>query len=76
MVLMLLGIGLFGAITATITSYFLTNDLRRVEAKVEADVALDQTDLALDRTTARWKRGLRGSSPNSKGWRLSTAEAI
>ena len=43
MALMLLGIGLFGAITATITSYFLTADLRRVEAKVEADVVLDTT---------------------------------
>jgi voltage-gated potassium channel len=48
MALMLLGIGLFGALTATITSYLMTSDLRRVEAKVEADVVLDQTDLALD----------------------------
>jgi voltage-gated potassium channel len=52
MALMLLGIGLFGAITATITSYFLSNDLRRVEAKVEADTAVNRTNLALDRTTA------------------------
>ena len=43
MVLMLLGIGLFGAITAYITSYVLSTDLRRVEARVETDVALDQT---------------------------------
>jgi voltage-gated potassium channel len=43
MVLMLLGIGLFGAITATITSYFLSTDLRRMESKVEADVVLDTT---------------------------------
>jgi len=43
MALMLLGIGLFGAITATITSYLMTSDLGRVETKVEADVALDQT---------------------------------
>ena len=43
MALMLLGIGLFGAITATITSYLMTSDLRRVESKVETDVALDQT---------------------------------
>jgi voltage-gated potassium channel len=43
MALMLLGIGLFGAITATITSYMLTSDLGRMESKVETDVALDQT---------------------------------
>jgi voltage-gated potassium channel len=43
MALMLLGIGLFGAITATITSYLLSGDIRRVETKVETDVALDQT---------------------------------
>jgi voltage-gated potassium channel len=43
MCLMLLGIGLFGAITATITSYFLSSDLRRMESKVEADVVLDTT---------------------------------
>jgi voltage-gated potassium channel len=43
MALMLLGIGLFGAITATITSYLLNTDLRRVESKVEKDVALYQT---------------------------------
>lgn len=49
MVLMLLGISLFGAITATITSYLMTRDLGRVEAKVEADIVLDRTDLALDR---------------------------
>ena len=48
MALMLLGIGLFGAITATITSYLMASDLRRVERKVEADTALDRTDLALD----------------------------
>jgi voltage-gated potassium channel len=42
MALMLLGIGLFGAITATITSYLMNADLRRVEARVEADVALDK----------------------------------
>ena len=53
MALMLLGIGLFGAITATITSYFLTNDLRRVEAKLDADVALDKTELALDEVRER-----------------------
>jgi voltage-gated potassium channel len=49
MALMLLGIGLFGAITATITSYLMTADLRRVESKVDADTALDQA--AADRTT-------------------------
>jgi voltage-gated potassium channel len=43
MALMLLGIGLFGAITATITSYLLSGDIRRVEARVVTDVALDQT---------------------------------
>jgi voltage-gated potassium channel len=32
MALMLLGIGLFGAITATITSYIMTTDLRRMES--------------------------------------------
>jgi voltage-gated potassium channel len=48
MALMLLGIGLFGAITATITSYLMTADLRRVESKFDADTALDRTDLALD----------------------------
>lgn len=52
MALMLLGIALFGAITATITSYFLTNDLRRVEAKLDADVVLDKADLAGDRVEA------------------------
>jgi voltage-gated potassium channel len=41
MVLMLLGIVLFGAITATITSYILSRDVARVEAKVDTDVALD-----------------------------------
>jgi hypothetical protein len=40
--LMLLGIGLFGAITATITSYILSSELRRVEATTEADLALDR----------------------------------
>jgi voltage-gated potassium channel len=54
MALMLLGIGLFGAITATITSYLMTSDLRRVEARVEADVALDQT--MEKRTTASAER--------------------
>jgi len=49
MVLMLLGIGLFGAITATITSYILSTDLRRMESKVETDVVLDQT---IERRTA------------------------
>jgi voltage-gated potassium channel len=57
MALMLLGIGLFGAITATITSYLLNTDLRRVESKVEKGIALDQTDLALDeRTTTAVER--------------------
>jgi voltage-gated potassium channel len=50
MVLMLLGIGLFGAITATITSYLMTHDLGRVEAKVDTDVELDQA--AAERTTS------------------------
>jgi voltage-gated potassium channel len=54
MALMLLGIGLFGAITATITSYLLNADLRRVESKVEKDVALDQT--MEKRTTASAER--------------------
>ena len=53
MCLMLLGIGLFGAITATITSYFLSHDLARVEAKVDADTALDRAHLALDRAGER-----------------------
>jgi voltage-gated potassium channel len=61
MALMLLGIGLFGAITATITSYLMTADLRRVEARVETDVKLDQLEIeradaivrsrAIDRTS-------------------------
>jgi voltage-gated potassium channel len=34
---------LFGAITATITSYIMTSDLRRMESKVEVDVDLDRT---------------------------------
>jgi hypothetical protein len=49
---MLLGIGLFGAITATITSYIVATDLARVEARVDADTALDATDLALDQSIA------------------------
>jgi len=57
MALMLLGIGLFGAITATITSYLMTADLRRMESKLEADTALDQA--AGDRT----KTAERTSSP-------------
>jgi voltage-gated potassium channel len=52
MCLMLLGISLFGALTATVTSYILSADLRRVESKVEADVALDSAQLALDQTKA------------------------
>jgi hypothetical protein len=51
MALMLLGIGLFGAITATNTSYFLANDLRRVEAAVEADTALDCT---MEKRASTW----------------------
>jgi voltage-gated potassium channel len=51
MALMLLGIGLFGAITATITSYLLNTDLRRVESKVEADTALDQAAADRAKTT-------------------------
>jgi voltage-gated potassium channel len=42
MVLMLLGIVLFGAITATITSYLMSRDHARMEAKVDADLVLDQ----------------------------------
>lgn len=42
MALMLLGIGLFGAITATITSYLMTHDLGRVEAKVDTNASLDR----------------------------------
>jgi len=53
MALMLLGIGLFGAITATITSYIMTADLRRMESKVEADSAVDRANLALDQATQR-----------------------
>lgn len=53
MALMLLGIGLFGAITATITSYLLSGDLRRVESKVETDVALDKTEIAFDEAIDR-----------------------
>jgi voltage-gated potassium channel len=52
MCLMLLGIGLFGAITATITSYIVAGDLARVEAKIDADTVLDATDLALDQSIA------------------------
>lgn len=55
MALMLLGIGLFGAITATITSYFISMDLRRVEAEVETDVALDER---IDRRTSATARSL------------------
>jgi voltage-gated potassium channel len=55
MALMLLGIGLFGAITATITSYLMTSDLRRMEAKVEVDAVVDRTDLALDQASQRTK---------------------
>jgi voltage-gated potassium channel len=50
MALMLLGIGLFGALTATVTSYLLTHDLNRGEAKVDTDVELDQA--AAERTTS------------------------
>jgi hypothetical protein len=55
MALMLLGIGLFGAITATITSYIMTTDLRRMESKVDSDAAVDQANLALDQATQRTK---------------------
>jgi voltage-gated potassium channel Kch len=56
MVLMLLGIGLFGAITATITSYLMSHELGRVAASVETDVKLDQEEIeratAVERTSA------------------------
>ena len=55
MALMLLGMGLFGAITATITSYIMTTDLRRMESKVDSDAAVDQANLALDQATQRTK---------------------
>jgi voltage-gated potassium channel len=81
MALMLLGIGLFGAITATITSYLMTSDLRRVESRVEADVALDLTELALDEaidrrtaTAVEWT-GSAGSSLVSELERLSALHA-
>ncbi len=74
MALMLLGIGLFGAITATITSYFLTATCAASKPK--------------SKRTSFWTRRWRGeprlqakgpplpaapSSPNSNGWRRSTA---
>jgi voltage-gated potassium channel len=77
MALMLLGIGLFGAITATITSYLLNTDLRRVESKVEADTALDQaaadrTNLVLDQAAQRTTETTTASaqSPSSAGGSL------
>jgi hypothetical protein len=78
MALMLLGIGLFGAITATITSYLMNADLRRVEARVEADVALDKK--MKKRTTASAERtSSAGSSLVSELERLAalhSAEAL
>jgi len=45
---MLLGIGLFGAITATITSYLMSSDSHH-------DAVLDRTNLALGQATQRTK---------------------
>jgi voltage-gated potassium channel len=71
MALMLLGIGLFGAITATITSYIMTTDLRRMESKVDSDAAVDRTDLALDQATHRAKTTTASAeSPSSAGGSL------
>jgi voltage-gated potassium channel len=70
MALMLLGIGLFGAITATITSYLLNTDLRRVESKVEADTALDQA--AADRTKTSERTSSAQPSLASELERLAT----
>jgi hypothetical protein len=67
---MLLGIGLFGAITATITSYLLNTDLRRVESKVEADTALDQA--AADRTKTSERTSSAQPSLASELERLAT----
>jgi len=71
MCLMLLGISLFGAITATITSYIMTSDLRRMESKVEADAAVDRANLALDQATRRTKTTTASAeSPSSAGGSL------
>ena len=40
---MLLGIGLFGVITAYITSYVMSHDLTHLETKLDTDVMLDRT---------------------------------
>ena len=71
MALMLLGIGLFGAITATITSYIMTSDLRRMESKVDADAAIDRTNLALDQAAQRTETTTASAeSPSSAGGTL------
>lgn len=77
MALPLLGMGLFGAITATIMGYLMTSDLRRIEAKVEADVELDQAEA--ERATRRTTTAVEStasaqppSSPTSNAWLPST----
>jgi voltage-gated potassium channel len=72
MALMLLGIGLFGAITATITSYSMSHDLNRVESKIDADAAVDRSNLALDQATQRTKATVGGTaeSPSAAGGSL------
>jgi hypothetical protein len=71
MALMLLGVGLSGAITATITSYIMAGDLRGMESNVEADAAVDRANLALDRATQRAKTMTASAeSPSSAGGSL------
>jgi voltage-gated potassium channel len=52
MALMLMGIFLFGAITATITSYFLSREADRVESNVEADIGPVERSPAHERSLA------------------------
>jgi hypothetical protein len=75
---MLLGIGLFGAITATITSYIMTTDLRRMESKVDSDAAVDRANLALDQATQRTKTTTASaeSSPSAGGSLVSDLERL
>ena len=54
MALIPLGIGLFGAITAYITSCVLSHDLTRLETKLDTDVMLDRT--MVQRTTPSGER--------------------
>jgi hypothetical protein len=63
MVLMLLGIGLFGAITATITSYLMSSDSHRggkstMVDELERLAALHSMGALTDEEFSRAKRGL------------------